>query len=53
MPKKAEKKKKAWRKACREKVKQGLFNDPDGKWVSKTGLKNDRMAEMMTAGYHF
>lgn len=51
MPKKAEKKKKAWQRSCRAQVKAGLYNDAGGNWVSQSKLQNDRMAEMMKAGY--
>lgn len=47
MPKKQEKKKKAFQAMCRGKVKTGVINRADGSW----GPDNSRMGEMMRAGY--
>lgn len=48
-------KKKAYQAFCREQVKRGLINQPDGSWRSNpgdtTGPGSRRMAEMMKAGY--
>ena len=49
MPKKMHAKKKAYQKACHEKVKrEGLTNTASGGWERATSA---RMSQMMVAGY--
>lgn len=53
MPKKAHKKKAAWRRACREQVKKGMINKADGTWISAGQADKNAMVGHMIAGYHF
>lgn len=45
------KRKKAHQKFCRDQVKKGLINQPNGSWAEASATK--AMDQMMIAGYNF
>jgi hypothetical protein len=51
MPKKAFKKKKAWKRACYAKARQGLMNRPDGSFHPIPTTSLDGMVLGYKAGY--
>ena len=51
MPKKAYKKKRAYKAACREKARQGLMNHADGTFKPARDFADDGMRRDYFAGY--
>ena len=49
MPKKSHEKKKMFKKICREKVKSGMINGPDGSWIAYN--MSNAMHQHQRAGY--